>query len=142
MRIEQWLHTIPLRLRSLFHRNRMGAELDEELRDHIDRQTEQNLARGMAPEQARLAAERAFGNPSTLRDQTHDILRSAADDEDGIEKLPVTPGPIVPAREQLGELLLEQGNLTEASRAFETALANAPGRRGALLGARQVGHFH
>ena len=37
-------------------------------------------------------------------------LRSAADDEDGIEKLPATPGPIVPAREQLGELFLEQGN--------------------------------
>src|SRR5260221_9881964 len=33
-------------------------------------------------------------------------LRSAADEEDAVEKLPVTPGPIVPAREQLGELLL------------------------------------
>jgi tetratricopeptide (TPR) repeat protein len=70
------------------------------------------------------------------------ILRSAADDEDGIEKLPVTPGPIVPAREQLGELLLEQGNLAAASKAFETALANYPGRRGALLGVTQVAHSH
>jgi tetratricopeptide (TPR) repeat protein len=66
------------------------------------------------------------------------ILRSAADDEDGIEKLPVTPGPIVPAREQLGELLLEQGNPAAAHRAFETALVNAPGRRGALLGAAKA----
>jgi len=63
------------------------------------------------------------------------ILRSAADDEDGIEKLPVTPGPIVPAREQLGELLLLQANSRAASEAFATALVNAPGRRGALQGA-------
>lgn len=70
------------------------------------------------------------------------LLRSAADAEDGIEKLPVTPGPIVPAREQLGELLLEQGDPAAASKAFETALANAPGRRGAMLGARQAAHSH
>jgi tetratricopeptide (TPR) repeat protein len=68
------------------------------------------------------------------------ILRSAADDEDGIEKLPVTPGPIVPAREQLGDLLLEQGDPASASKAFETALVNAPGRRGALRGAVRAEH--
>jgi tetratricopeptide (TPR) repeat protein len=65
------------------------------------------------------------------------VLRGAADDKDGIEKLPVTPGPIVPAREQLGELLLQQGNLAAAAQAFETALFNAPARRGAMLGAAQ-----
>jgi hypothetical protein len=43
-------------------------------------------------------------------DKVAAILRSAADDEDAIEKLPLTPGPIVPAREQLGELLLLQNN--------------------------------
>jgi hypothetical protein len=68
------------------------------------------------------------------------ILRSAADDEDGIEKLPATPGPIVPAREQLGDLLLEQGNFASASKAFETALINSPGRRGALQGAARAAH--
>jgi hypothetical protein len=66
------------------------------------------------------------------------ILRTTADDEDGIEKLPVTPGPIIPAREQLGDLLLEQGNFASASSAFETALVNAPGRRGALQGAARA----
>jgi hypothetical protein len=66
------------------------------------------------------------------------ILRAAADQEDGIEKLPVTPGPIVPAREQLGELLLAQGNPDAASKAFAAALVNAPGRRGAIEGARQA----
>jgi tetratricopeptide (TPR) repeat protein len=73
-------------------------------------------------------------------DEATAVLRSAADDEDGIEKLPATPGPIIPAREQLGELLLEQGNFASASTAFETALVNAPGRRGALQGAARAAH--
>ncbi len=71
-------------------------------------------------------------------DDAVSILRSAADDEDGMEKLPVTPGPIIPAREQLGELLLEQGNATQALKEFQTALTNSPGRRGALQGAAQA----
>ncbi len=75
-------------------------------------------------------------------DQAVAILRGAADDEDGIEKLPVTPGPIIPAREQLGELFIERGDLDSASKAFETALVNAPGRRGAMRGAAQAAHSH
>ncbi len=75
-------------------------------------------------------------------DQAAAILRSAADDEDGIEKLPLTPGPIIPAREQLGQLFLEQGDLASASKAFATALVNAPGRRGALRGTAQAAHSH
>jgi hypothetical protein len=71
-------------------------------------------------------------------DQAVVLLRQAADAEDAIEKLPVTPGPIVPAREQLGELLLEQRHPELASKEFEIALANAPGRRGALQGAAEA----
>ena len=63
------------------------------------------------------------------------LMRASADEEDAIEKLPVTPGPIVPAREQLGYLLLEQNHAGLALKEFEMALANAPGRRGAVLGA-------
>jgi tetratricopeptide (TPR) repeat protein len=62
-------------------------------------------------------------------------LRAAADEEDSFEKLPVTPGPIVPAREQLGELLRRLNRPDQALQAFKAALANAPGRRGALIGA-------
>lgn len=62
-------------------------------------------------------------------------LRSAADEEDTLEKLPVTPGPIVPAREQLGELLLGLKHPDLALKEFKAALALAPGRRGALVGA-------
>ncbi len=63
------------------------------------------------------------------------LLREAADEEDSIEKLPVTPGPIVPAREQLGELLLAQSQPELALKEFQTALLGAPGRRGSLQGA-------
>jgi hypothetical protein len=62
-------------------------------------------------------------------------LRAAADEEDAVEKLPLTPGPIVPAREQLGELLLELKRADQAQQEFRTALASAPRRRGALVGA-------
>jgi tetratricopeptide (TPR) repeat protein len=71
-------------------------------------------------------------------DEAAALMRASADEEDAIEKLPVTPGPIVPAREQLGYLLLEQNHPDLALKEFETALADAPGRHGALQGAAQA----
>jgi hypothetical protein len=65
------------------------------------------------------------------------LLRETADDEDAVEKLPVTPGPIVPAREQLGYMLLEQGQPDLAAAEFKTVLTNSPGRRGAIAGAAE-----
>jgi tetratricopeptide (TPR) repeat protein len=65
-------------------------------------------------------------------------MRAAAEQEDSIEKLPVTPGPIVPAREQLGELLLASGAPADALREFNAALKDAPGRRGAQQGAARA----
>ena len=72
MRLENWLYTIPLRLRSLLVRHRQDEDLDEELRDHIERQTRENQSRGMGEEQARLAALRAFGSFVAVRQQTHE----------------------------------------------------------------------
>lgn len=68
------------------------------------------------------------------RDAAVAAMTAAADEEDALEKLPLTPGPIVPAREQLGELLLAFGRPQDALRAFDAALALAPGRAGALRG--------
>lgn len=65
-------------------------------------------------------------------------MRIAADKEDAVEKLPVTPGPIVPAREQLGEMLLALKHPEDALRAFQAALSGAPRRRGALSGAAEA----
>jgi len=71
-------------------------------------------------------------------DEAATLMRQAADEEDSIEKLPVTPGPIVPAREQLADLLLEQGHADLASQEFQAALMSAPGRRGSLRGAAEA----
>jgi tetratricopeptide (TPR) repeat protein len=68
-------------------------------------------------------------------DEAVALMRASADEEDSLEKLPVTPGPIVPAREQLGSLLLEQNQARLALKEFQTALTNAPGRYGAMQGA-------
>jgi tetratricopeptide (TPR) repeat protein len=67
------------------------------------------------------------------------LLRAAADQEDAVEKSAVTPGPILPAREQLGDLLLQQKQPELALKEFQTALAEAPGRRGALQGIAHAG---
>jgi tetratricopeptide (TPR) repeat protein len=66
-------------------------------------------------------------------DEALKLMRDAADEEDSIEKRPVTPGAIVPAREQLGDLLLELNRPQEAVKELERALTMTPQRRGALM---------
>jgi len=75
------------------------------------------------------------GEAAGTHDEAKRRLAAAADKEDAIEKRPVTPGPVVPAREQLGDLLLALGEPANALREYQAALALAPGRRGALNGA-------
>ena len=62
-------------------------------------------------------------------------LRAAADHEDRTEKHVVTPGPILPARELLGDLLLELKRPAEAVVAYETSIAKEPNRFRGLYGA-------
>ena len=56
MRPEHWLYTIPLRLRSLIRWAQADQELDDELRDHLERKTEEYVAKGLAAEEARRRA--------------------------------------------------------------------------------------
>ena len=67
-----------------------------------------------------------------------DILRRAADSEDILGKHPVSPGAFVPIREQLGTLLLEVEQPSEAQRQFEAALKIYPGRFRGLYGAAKA----
>ena len=62
-------------------------------------------------------------------------MRFAADHEDATDKHSVTPGVILPARELLGEMLLESKQPAEALVAFEATLRTAPSRFNALSGA-------
>lgn len=57
------------RLRTLFRREHVDAELDEELRDHLERQTEKYIRSGMAPEEARRRAQVMFGGAEQVRQQ-------------------------------------------------------------------------
>jgi tetratricopeptide (TPR) repeat protein len=71
-------------------------------------------------------------------DEALAAMRAAADQEDKTEKAPVTPGPLAPARELLGAMLLERGSAGEALAAFETTLKKEPNRFNATAGAAQA----
>ncbi len=69
------------------------------------------------------------------REEALQQMRSAADHEDKTDKNNVTPGVIVPARELLGEMLLELKQPAQAMVEFEATLRTAPNRFNALSGA-------
>ncbi len=66
------------------------------------------------------------------------LLRVAADHEDAIDKHPVTPGALLPVREMLADLLLEDGAAAEALKEYETVLKTAPRRFNATAGAAKA----
>src|SRR5262245_5858814 len=72
------------------------------------------------------------------RDEALTLMRSAADLEDSSEKSAVTPGRLVPARELLGEMLLEMKQPAEALKEFETNEKHDPNRFRGLYGAAQA----
>ena len=56
MRFERWFQAMRMRVRALFPRADVDRELDEELGYHVAMKTEENMARGMTPDEARRAA--------------------------------------------------------------------------------------
>ncbi len=66
------------------------------------------------------------------------LMRAAAELDDASDKHPVTPGAILPAREQLGELLLELRQPLAALQEFETSLRTTPNRFNGLYGAARA----
>jgi len=64
-----------------------------------------------------------------------ELMRSAADLEDSTDKHPVTPGAILPAREQLGDLLLELAKPSDALVEYRAGLTASPNRLNGLYGA-------
>jgi len=71
-------------------------------------------------------------------DEALAAMAAAAAAEDKTEKAPVTPGPIVPARELYGAMLLGRGQAKDALAAFEATLKKKPHRLGATLGAAKA----
>jgi hypothetical protein len=68
-------------------------------------------------------------------DEALKAMSAAADAEDKTEKSPVTPGPLAPARELYGYMLLEHGMAKEALAAFEATMAKEPNRYNGIAGA-------
>jgi putative ABC transport system permease protein len=86
------------KFRAMFRKPRMETELDDELRFHLEKQIEQNIARGMSAEEARYAALRQFGNVGQVKEECRDawgvrfISELAQDVRYGLRQLRRNPG--------------------------------------------------
>lgn len=89
-------------------------------------------------ESQRLAAAAWVAHAKGERDEATRLAAAAADLEETVEKHPVTPGPLLPARELQGDLLLELGRAAEALTAYEKTLEREPRRARALHGAARA----
>src|SRR5262245_50336401 len=67
------LNKLRLRLRALFFKSKLEEELDEEVRFHLEREIQENIARGMTPEEARYAALRNFGGVERVKEESRDV---------------------------------------------------------------------
>lgn len=86
----------------------------------------------------RLGAEAWATFAAGRRDQALTLMREATTREDATEKAAVTPGPIKPARELLGDMLLEMKRPVEALAAYEATLTKEPNRFRATYGAARA----
>jgi tetratricopeptide (TPR) repeat protein len=109
------------------------AELEQSL---VIRPGEYDWRKQIAIE--RQIAEGWLAHAGGNNDEAVRLMRAAADLDDATEKNPVTPGAILPAREQLGELLMMLGRSADALIAYEASLQRAPGRLSGLYGAAQA----
>jgi tetratricopeptide (TPR) repeat protein len=114
-----------------------AAKLDTaklaELRDRL-REAKNGYWAGQVDVQQQIAAAwvlYATGN----RDDALKAMNSAVDAEDATEKAPVTPGPLAPARELYGFMLLDCGMAKEALAVFEATMAKEPNRFNGYVGA-------
>ncbi|MEW6736921.1 MAG: ABC transporter permease [Acidobacteriota bacterium] len=69
----QWLNILIARLRALLRRKAVIQDIEEELRFHIEMETQTNIERGMRPEEAQQAAIRSFGNLGRIRDLAYEV---------------------------------------------------------------------
>src|SRR5262245_35708877 len=71
-RVVDMLNKFKMKLRALLRKSQMEGELDAELRDHLDRQTEHDVRLGMTPEEARSAALKTFGGVEQAKERSRD----------------------------------------------------------------------
>ena len=89
-------------------------------------------------EAQRLAVAAWIAHAKGSDDDALRLAQEASALEETVEKHPVTPGPILPARELEGDLLLELGRAADAQAAYEQTLVREPGRARTLFGAARA----
>ena len=111
--------------------NALGQIRDRLLQSHEDYWAEQ-------VEIQRQGASAWLAQAEGRTDEAVRGMRAAAEREDATEKSAVTPGPLAPARELLGYLLIENGQPALAVKEFEATLHKEPNRFRALAGAARA----
>ena len=89
-------------------------------------------------ESMRLAASAWVAFAEGKKEEAVKIARSAAELEEKVGKHPVTPGAILPARELLGDMLMELGRAPESLAEYEASLKEAPNRFNSLYSAARA----
>jgi putative ABC transport system permease protein len=69
----EWINILRARLRALFRRESVLRDIEEELRIHVEMETERNIERGMPPDEARAAAMKSFGGLGRNTELGYDI---------------------------------------------------------------------
>jgi len=69
----EWFNILRTRLRALFRRESVLQDIEEELRIHVEMETERNIERGMPPDEAQAAAKKSFGQLSRNTELSYDI---------------------------------------------------------------------
>src|SRR5580700_5395608 len=72
----RWYYKLPLRLRSLFRKDRTEQDLSDELQFHLQNQIEEFVAQGMNPQQARRAALQSLGGVEQVKEECRDMRRT------------------------------------------------------------------
>src|SRR5580700_2845454 len=72
----RWYYKLPLRLRSLFRKDRAELELSDELQFHLQNQIDEFVAQGMNPQEARRAARQSLGGVERVKEECRDMRRT------------------------------------------------------------------
>src|SRR6266404_8509121 len=67
-----WFHKLRLRFRALYQKEKLDARMEDEMRLHIEMQTQENMDAGMNPEEARYSAFRQFGWVESIKETCRD----------------------------------------------------------------------
>ena len=116
-----------------------SAEALQRIHDRLVTASESYWARQVEIQEVSISAWAALAQGK--KEEAVHLMKSAADLEDATEKSAITPGPLAPARELLGEMWLQMNQPENAFEQFELTLKKEPGRFRALYGAARAAQF-